>query len=87
MNHSDQSSVTGKGSRKFTRGPLAVTAAALIAVGALGLALGQDMRFASAEPAQPTQAPQTVQTPMGRGAAELRRPRAEGEPCGRPHQR
>jgi serine protease Do len=65
MNHSDQSSVTGKGSRKFTRGPLAVTAAALIAVGALGLALGQDMRFASAEPAQPTQAPQTVQSPMG----------------------
>src|SRR4249920_3369859 len=66
MTHSDQSSVT-KGSRKFTRGPLAVTAAALIAVGALGLALGQDMRFASAEPAQTTQvpSPQTVQTPYG----------------------
>ena len=66
MTHSDQSSVT-KGSRKFTRGPLAVTAAALIAVGALGLALGQDMRFASAEPAQTTQVPppQTVQTPYG----------------------
>src|SRR6185437_10511985 len=59
MTHSDQSSVTKEGSRKFTRGPLAVTTAALIAVGALGLALGQDMRFASAEPAQ------TVQTPMG----------------------
>ena len=67
MTHSDQSSVTKEGSRKFTRGPLAVTAAALIAVGALGLALGQDMRFASAEPAQTTQVPppQTVQTPYG----------------------
>ena len=67
MTHSAQSSVTKKGSRKFTRGPLAVTAAALIAVGALGLALGQDMRFASAEPAQttPTPPPQTAQTPYG----------------------
>ena len=65
MNHSDQSSVTKQGSRKFARTPLAVTTAALIAVGAWGLALGQDMRFASAEPAQPTQSPQTVQTPMG----------------------
>jgi serine protease Do len=67
MTYSDQSSVTKKGSRKFTRGPLAVTAAALIAMGALGLALGQEMRFASAEPAQTTQAPppQTVQTPYG----------------------
>ena len=46
--------MTKQGSRKFTRGPLAVTTAALIAVGALGLALGQDMRFASAEPAQTT---------------------------------
>jgi serine protease Do len=36
-----------------------VTAAALVALGALGLALGQDMRLASAEPAQ------TVQTPYG----------------------
>ena len=65
MNNSDQSSVTDQASRKFGRRPLAVTAAALIAAGALGLALGQDMRFASAEPAQPTastQAPQTVQT-------------------------
>ena len=62
MNYSDQSSVTKQGSRKFPRSPLAVTAAALIAVGALGLALGQDMRFASAEPAQPAQ---TVQTSLG----------------------
>ena len=68
MNNSDQSPVTDQASRKFGRRPLAVTAAALIAAGALGLALGQDMRFASAEPAQPTastQAPQTVQTPYG----------------------
>src|SRR5262245_43829513 len=65
MNHSDQSSVTRQGSRKLARTPLAVTTAALIAVGAWGLAFGQDMRFASAQPAQPTQSPQTVQTPMG----------------------
>ena len=69
MNNSDQSSVTEQASRKFARRPLAVTAAALIAAERLGVALGQDMRFASAEPAQPTtttaQAPQTVQTPYG----------------------
>ena len=65
MNQPDQSSVTKQDSRKFTRGPLAVTTAALIAVGALGLALGQDMRFASAEPVQTAQTAQTVQTPLG----------------------
>ena len=68
MNTSDQSSVTEPAARKFARRPLAVTAAALIALSALGLALGQDMRFASAEPAQPTtstQVPQGVQTPYG----------------------
>ena len=61
MNHPDQSPVTGESSpkRKLARGPLAVTAAALIAVSALGVVLGQDMQFASAEPAQ------TVQTPYG----------------------
>jgi serine protease Do len=59
MNQPDQSPMTKQGSRKFTRGPLAVTTAALIAVGALGLALGQDMRFASAEPTQAAQAAQT----------------------------
>ncbi|MGB6909027.1 MAG: Do family serine endopeptidase [Methyloceanibacter sp.] len=61
MNHPDQSPVTGESprERKLARGPLAVTAAALIAVSALGLALGQDMQFASAEPAE------TVQTPYG----------------------
>ena len=64
MNHSDHSSVT-KGSlrgRKLQRGPLAVTAAALIAMSALGLALGHDMHFASAEPAQTAL---TVQAPLG----------------------
>ncbi len=65
MNHPDQSSVTGESSRKFRRGSLAVTAAALVALGALGLTLGQDMRFASAEPAQDTRVPNGVQTPYG----------------------
>jgi len=60
MNQPDQSSVTKQGSRKLKA--VAVTTAALIAVGALGFALGQDMRFASAEPAQT--AP-TAQTPLG----------------------
>jgi serine protease Do len=59
MNHPDQSSVTTESPRKLRRGPLAVTAAALIAMSALGLALGQDMRFAAADPAP------TVQTPYG----------------------
>ena len=71
MSEPDQSSVTKQGSRKFTRGPRAVTIAALIAVGALGLALGHDMRFALAEPAHTAQTAQTVQTPLG--TAELRR--------------
>ena len=52
--------MTKQGSRKLK--PVAVTTAALMAVGALGFALGQDMRFASAEPAQT--AP-TAQTPLG----------------------
>ena len=60
MNQPHQSSVTKRGPRKLK--PVAVTTAALIAVGALGFALGQDMRFASAEPAQT--AP-TAQTPLG----------------------
>ena len=61
MNNPDQSSVATENSRgrKLARGPLAVTAAALIAISALGLALGHDMRFAVAEPVQ------TVQTPYG----------------------
>ncbi len=64
MNHSDQNSVTEESlrGRKLRRGPLTVTTAALIAVGALGLALGHDMRSASAGPAQTAQ---TVQTPLG----------------------
>ena len=60
MNQVDQSSVTKQRSRKLK--PVAVTTAALIAVGALGFALGQDMRFASAEPAQTVP---TAQTPLG----------------------
>jgi serine protease Do len=63
MNQPDQSSVTKQSSRKFARSPLAVTTAALIAVGALGLALGHDVRFAIAESAR------SVQTPYG--AAQL----------------
>jgi serine protease Do len=63
MNQPDQSSVTKQGSRKPK--PVAVTTAVLIAVGALGLALGQDMRFASAEPAQTSQTVLTAQTPLG----------------------
>ena len=60
MNQVDQSSVTKQRSRKLK--PVAVTTVALIAVGALGFALGQDMRFAFAEPAQT--AP-TAQTSLG----------------------
>ena len=86
MNHSDQSSVTKQGSRKFARSPLAVTTAALIAVGAWGLALGQDMRFASAEPAQPTQSAADVRPP---GAAPLSFADLvqKVSSCGRQHQR
>ena len=61
MNRPDRSPVTTWASRKFTRGSLALTVAVLM-VGALLFALGQDMRFASAEPAQPAQ---TLQTSLG----------------------
>jgi serine protease Do len=61
MNDPIQRSVAPESSRgrKLGRGPLAVTVAALLAMSALGLALGQDMHIAVAEPAQ------TVQTPYG----------------------
>ena len=62
MNRPDRSPVTTWASRKFTCGSLALTAAVLIVLGALLFALGQDTRFASAEPAQPTQ---TLQTSLG----------------------
>ena len=62
MNQTDQSCMTKQSSRKLTRQRLAVTTAALIAAGALGLALGHDIRLASAEPAQTAQ---SVQTPLG----------------------
>jgi serine protease Do len=56
MNRLEQSSVAPGSSRGRT---LAVTAAALIAMSAFGLALGHDMRVAVAEPVQ------TVETPYG----------------------
>jgi len=62
MNRPDHGPVTTWASRKFTRGPLALTAAVLIVLGALLFALGQDARFASAEPTQPAQ---TLQTSPG----------------------
>ena len=72
MNNSDQSSVTEQASRKFARRPVAVTAAALIAAGALGVALGQDMRFASAEPAQPATTTAKRRRPCKRLTAQRR---------------
>jgi len=62
MNRPDHSPVTTWASRKFARGSLALTAAVLIAVGALLFALGQDMRFASAAPGQLAQ---TLQPSLG----------------------
>ena len=62
MNRLDQDPVTAPRSRKFARVSLAATTAVIIVVGAFWLALGQDLRFASAEPAQPAQ---TVQTSLG----------------------
>ena len=56
MNRLEQSSVAPGSSRGRT---LAVTAAALIAMSAFGLALGHNMRVAIAEPVQ------TVETPYG----------------------
>ena len=85
MNYSDQSSVTKQGSRKFPRSPLAVTAAALIAVGAWGLALGQDMRFASAEPAQSAQSVQAP--PLGAAPLSFADLVQTVSSCGSQHQR
>jgi serine protease Do len=59
---SDQSNAANESSRKLTRKPVIFAAAALIATGALGLALGNMVPFAAAETAtQPT-----IETPMGR---------------------
>ena len=74
--------MTKQGSRKLKA--VAVTTAALIAVGALGFALGQDMRFASAEPAQT--AP-TAQTPLGAAPLSFADIAEKGDSGGRQHQR
>jgi serine protease Do len=50
-------------SRRLTRKPVLLAAAALIAVGALGLTLGNSVPFAAAET---TDTNQTIDTPMGR---------------------
>ena len=60
MNRPDHSPV--RASRKFARRSLALTAAVLITVVALLFALGHEIRFASAEPAQPAQ---TLPTSLG----------------------
>src|SRR5262245_25432814 len=62
---SDQSQTGDEGSRKPTRKPVILTAAALIAVSALGLTLGNSVPFAAAETTTTTQ-PQTMETPYGR---------------------
>ena len=59
---SDQSNAAKASSRKLTRKPVILAAAALIATGALGLTLGNIVPFAAAETAtQPT-----IDTPYGR---------------------
>ena len=59
---SDQSNAAKESSRKLTRKPVILAAAALIATGALGLTLGNIVPFAAAETAtQPT-----IDTPYGR---------------------
>ena len=81
----DQSSAaTESPARKTTRKAALLAAAALIATGALGLTLGNGVPFAAAETTTPQQ---TVQTPLGLRAGELRRSGGEGEPGGGEHQR
>src|SRR5215813_10679992 len=59
---SDQSNAANEGSRKLTRKPVILAAAALIATSVLGLTLGNMVPFAAAETAtQPT-----IETPYGR---------------------
>src|SRR6516164_6554415 len=70
MNRPDRSPVTTWASRKFTRGSLALTVAVLM-VGALLFALGQDTRFASAEPAQSAQTLQSSLETAPLGFADL----------------
>ena len=59
MTSHEQSPATGAGPSRFASRPFAVAAAAVVALGVLGLAIGQNMQFASAEPVP------TVQTPTG----------------------
>ncbi|HZP09886.1 Do family serine endopeptidase [Methyloceanibacter sp.] len=60
---SDQSNAANESSRKLTRKPVILAAAALLATSALGLTLGNMVPFAAAETAA---APQTIDTPYGR---------------------
>ncbi len=60
---SDQSQAANESSRKLTRKPVILAAAALIATSALGLTLGNMVPFAVAETATPAQ---TIDTPYGR---------------------
>jgi serine protease Do len=59
MTSHDQSPATGTRPSGVARRPMAVAAAAAVALGVLGLAIGQNMPFASAEPVP------TIQTPAG----------------------
>src|SRR5581483_4303596 len=65
---SDQSNAANEGSRKLTRKPVILAAAALLATSALGFTLGNMVPSAAAETATTPQttAPQTVDTPYGR---------------------
>ncbi len=66
---SDQSNAANERSRRLTRKPVILAAAALLATSALGFTLGNMVPFAAAETAtapQTTTAPQTVDTPYGR---------------------
>ncbi len=62
---SDQSNAANERSRKLTRKPVILAAAALLATSALGFTLGNMVPFAAAETAT-TAAPQTIETPYGR---------------------
>ena len=81
MNQPDQSSVTKQGSRKLKA--VAVTTAALIAVGAWGFA---SVKTCASLLGTGTNSTVCSDHPWS-GTAELRRHSAEGESCGNQHQR